>query len=403
MAQDQGKEICSCSGMMALRRASSVANCTSCDQCKTMFSAMSQVWICEDYRTQHPALCVQCMSKKQAQRPNPMPPQPQIKPKRKKAKAPAAVKKPKPPKHFEEAKDDKLVKLQDDYNIMTAQFSSLQMEVNRLKANNDRLTRDKDELKRQCDSLDTQYQMRMNAQMAKVKELQRMNTEMTQEKNDYHVMTAQFSSLQTEVKRLKSNNQRLTREKDSLDAVNKQQKLKMNAQMEQLKHKEEEKKEEDVGVEEKCKVSFKRWLHEIVNLGRYFELFEKNQSDDIRYIEFFDEDTIKNEIGIKHVIHSKFIMKKINEFKKKQMAFNVVLETHPDMRSYKTQFEVNGILTMEQLKNQIKTKKDLANVLQMKSNDTNVDVLWNALFSKQKEISPMIAPKNNEGNITAYI
>eukprot|EP01083_Nonionella_stella_P004769 13906_1 len=63
MAQDQGKEICSCSGMMALRRASSVANCTSCDQCKTMFSAMSQVWICEDYRTQHPALCVQCMSK----------------------------------------------------------------------------------------------------------------------------------------------------------------------------------------------------------------------------------------------------------------------------------------------------------------------------------------------------
>eukprot|EP01083_Nonionella_stella_P113161 333474_1 len=105
MAQDQGKEICSCSGMMALRRASSVANCTSCDQCKTMFSAMSQAWICEDYRTNHPALCVQCMSKKQAQRPNPMPPQPQIKPKRKKAKAPAAVKKPKPPKHFEEAKD----------------------------------------------------------------------------------------------------------------------------------------------------------------------------------------------------------------------------------------------------------------------------------------------------------
>eukprot|EP01083_Nonionella_stella_P102860 293095_1 len=97
-------------------------------------SAMSQAWICEDYRTHHPALCVQCMGKKQAQRPNPMPPQPQIKPKRKKAKAPASVKKPNPPKHFEEAKDDKLVKLQDDYNIMTAQFGSLQMEVNRLKA-----------------------------------------------------------------------------------------------------------------------------------------------------------------------------------------------------------------------------------------------------------------------------
>eukprot|EP01083_Nonionella_stella_P049495 131873_1 len=320
-ARNLGKEICSCGGTMALQTPSSVANLSpSCDQCNIKYLDTSHVWVCEAYGTDHPAVCVQCKQK---------------------------------PRHMEEKHDDTLVKLQDDYNVMTAQFGSLQSEVSRLKANNERLKRENEELKRT-----------MNAQMDKMKELQQTNMAMTQERN-------------VQMDKLKK--------------------------MEELMNKEEEKKEEDVAVEEKCKVSFKRWLHDVVNLGRYLELFEKNQSDDIRYVEFFDEDTIKNDIGIKHAIHCKFIMKKINEFKKEQMKFNSMLERNDEIRSYKTQFEVNGILTVEQLKREIKAKKDLAKALQMKPNDDNVDVVWSILFSKQKEIPAMIAPKSNEGNITAYI
>eukprot|EP01083_Nonionella_stella_P071157 190970_1 len=86
--------------------------------------------------------------------------------------------------------------------------------------------------------------------------------------------------------------------------------------------------------------------------------------DDVRYIEFLNEDSLKN-AGIKHPIHLQFMIKQINEFKTAQKEFGAILGRNRELKGSKTQFEVNGILTLDLLKRKIKQKSDLAKMLQL--------------------------------------
>merc|ERR1712045_359058 len=75
-----------------------------------------------------------------------------------------------------------------------------------------------------------------------------------------------------------------------------------------------------------CKVKFDRWLCEVVKLGQYLSAFKEKECDDIRMIEFFEDDAIEKEIGIKQTFHRKLIMKKAREFKNAQNNFTKLLD-----------------------------------------------------------------------------
>merc|ERR1719273_1168467 len=55
---------------------------------------------------------------------------------------------------------------------------------------------------------------------------------------------------------------------------------------------------------------FAEWLCSSVKLGQYLSLFRKNECDDVRMIEFFEERVLESELGIKRTFHRKLILKK---------------------------------------------------------------------------------------------
>eukprot|EP01084_Bolivina_argentea_P229742 387682_1 len=168
------------------------------------------------------------------------------------------------------------------------------------------------------------------------------------------------------------------------------------AQLRQLQNvmNEEEKKDDLSG--DKCKLKFENWLCNIVKLPQYLQSFKKNEYDDIRMIEYLDENTMKNEISIKN-IHCKLLLRKVNEFKASQMVFGRVFDMHESLKDFKQVFELNGILTLQEYKNSIPYKKDLEGLLHV-NDKTIIDLMWSAICPQVPE-----SQVNNEGNATALI
>ena len=124
-----------------------------------------------------------------------------------------------------------------------------------------------------------------------------------------------------------------------------------------------------------CKIKFESWLIEIVGLEQYLINFKETECNDVRMIEFFDDECLENEIGIKTTLHRRLIMKKANEFKMSQDDFlNNKLNKNIEIKQL---LEHYGILSMKDLKQDIKTKDDLCNILQSHdTEDENYKLLW---------------------------
>merc|ERR1712176_130149 len=104
-----------------------------------------------------------------------------------------------------------------------------------------------------------------------------------------------------------------------------------------------EKAQEDV-----CNAKFERWLCDTVKLGQYLDAFRKSECNDVRMIEFFEEDAIEKEVGITKLFHRKLIMKKALEFKQAQSAFVALLDGHRETKAFKERLEDQGIVTLNE-------------------------------------------------------
>ena len=116
---------------------------------------------------------------------------------------------------------------------------------------------------------------------------------------------------------------------------------------------EEKKEEADV-----CRLKFRVWLCEVVKMKQYLSKFEDNECDDVRMIEFLEEDTLHNDIGVSNKLHRKLILKQVGYFKQLQAEFDAWLDGK-QLRQYKQELEANGILTMVDLKMDFASKKAL--------------------------------------------
>eukprot|EP01084_Bolivina_argentea_P254551 427966_1 len=155
----------------------------------------------------------------------------------------------------------------------------------------------------------------------------------------------------------------------------------------------DEKKSDDK-QEDIFKTKFRDWFCSTVKLEQYLINFEQNQCNDVRMIEFLDDDTIKNDIGINNKLHRKLIMKQANQFKLLQVEFNNIIDGNKYLKKYKHIFQVNGILTLQDLQNDIQTKNILGKMLNI-MDENKISSIWNVICSNVVE--------NNEGQITEYI
>lgn len=138
------------------------------------------------------------------------------------------------------------------------------------------------------------------------------------------------------------------------------------------------KQRESVQIKDFCKIKFESWLSEIVKLEQYLANFKDAECNDVRMIEFFDEEDLENVIQIKNKIHRRLIMKKSTEFKMAQDDFvNNKLNKNIEIKQLLEQY---GILSIKDLKQDIKTKEDLVNILQCDDiENENYKMIWNLL------------------------
>jgi len=115
------------------------------------------------------------------------------------------------------------------------------------------------------------------------------------------------------------------------------------------------------------KIKFKRWLCDTVKLGQYLELFEKNECDDVRMIEFFEEKVLEKELGIKRTFHRKLIMKKAKEHTAAMREFEALLEQDHHTKPFRESLEMHGIMNTKDLRESVSSKEELMAILSASS------------------------------------
>jgi len=130
-----------------------------------------------------------------------------------------------------------------------------------------------------------------------------------------------------------------------------------------------------------CNEKFERWLCDTVKLGQYLGAFRQSECNDVRMIEFFEEDAIEKEVGITKLFHRKLIMKKALEFTKAQSEFAALLDGHRETKVFKERLEDQGIVTLNELRSSVASKDALVDVLGKEQNEKCVDVFWDAIIS----------------------
>eukprot|EP01083_Nonionella_stella_P305526 1066216_1 len=109
-------------------------------------------------------------------------------------------------------------------------------------------------------------------------------------------------------------------------------------------------------------------------LEQYFDKFKENECHDIRDLEYFDEDFIKNEIGIKSPIQRRRFIGECKKFKVQMDEFKQ-LNSIPPMLLMKLQ--TFGIVTMYILCQEVQQELDLKNKFGL--GDTQCQLLWNII------------------------
>ena len=163
---------------------------------------------------------------------------------------------------------------------------------------------------------------------------------------------------------------------------------------------DETKQDINADLGEIFKIKFKHWLFDTVKLKQYLSNFEKNECNDIRMIEFLDENTIRKDIGIKNKLHVKLILKQVTQFKQLQTALSERLKSNDILKQYESVFNSNGILTYRDLQNDIQTEQQLENILKIRNHE-KAKAIWN-LLNLNDHITPILKT-NEEGQSTEYI
>eukprot|EP01084_Bolivina_argentea_P057234 104606_1 len=140
-------------------------------------------------------------------------------------------------------------------------------------------------------------------------------------------------------------------------------------------------KNENEVEDKKCVIKFKYWLCQIVGLKQYMSLFIKSQDNDIRMVPYFDEDMIRNDVGINKKGHLRLILDEVNEFRKMQTVFNEWLIQNK-LTKYQQDLKRNGILILTDLRRDIQNKKDLKVVFGLED-DNRTDIIWDAVHPQQ--------------------
>ena len=147
--------------------------------------------------------------------------------------------------------------------------------------------------------------------------------------------------------------------------------------------------------DDKCALKFKEWLFDVVKLKQYLTNFEENECNDIRMIEDLDEETIKEDIGIKKKLHCKLILRKAKQFKQGQMEFNNILNSNKELKRYKQIFEDNGILTLQNLHRDVGKILELGKMLKI-TDEGELNVVWGLLYSNSTAVSQITFEEGQE-------
>ena len=106
-----------------------------------------------------------------------------------------------------------------------------------------------------------------------------------------------------------------------------------------------------------------------------FDSFKENECCDMDSIELFDDETLRDDIGITNKIHRKKILKKCRQMKEEMDNFkdNLGIPTilYKPLAKY-------GVVTLSILCNEIKTKNDLKIKYKM-TNENQCQLLWNII------------------------
>ena len=103
-------------------------------------------------------------------------------------------------------------------------------------------------------------------------------------------------------------------------------------------------------------------------------------------IEYFDEDMLKNEIGIKNVIHRKLFLQQCNDLKYEINQFRKWLVDRLQLRRYLTVFEANGLITMSHISKEINAQSDFELKLKI-VNRNHQQILWQELRSYESALN----------------
>ena len=141
----------------------------------------------------------------------------------------------------------------------------------------------------------------------------------------------------------------------------------------------------------KLKLRFKEWLFNTVKLKQYLSNFEDSQCNDIRLIEYLDEDTLANDIKINNKLHRKLILKKATIFQQNQKEFTDLLSSNKSLNEYSQIFEDNGILTLQHFKADIHIKSELQTMLKMRSG-TKLNEIWSLFYQDNEDEDDDISP-----------
>eukprot|EP01083_Nonionella_stella_P141244 434785_1 len=191
------------------------------------------------------------------------------------------------------------------------------------------------------------------------KAIQKMRQYQTNERQNEPKNESEMVRLQININNLTNRNQKLEAENDAL----------------QMQIADDEKRQDGLG---KCKKKFADWLCNTVKLQQYLPLFEQNEYNDIRMVEFLDEETLQNDIGIGKRLHCKLILKKVSEFRSLQNEFNTLLNHNKGLKQYKQEFEEHGISTLKDLQNDVKSKRELGEMIKLQ-NESKLCLLWDTI------------------------
>jgi len=123
---------------------------------------------------------------------------------------------------------------------------------------------------------------------------------------------------------------------------------------------------------------FRVFIEDRLQMPYLVDKFASQNYDDIRMIEYFDDAMLKDEIGIKNMIHRKLFLQQCADFTKEMAQFKRWLIHRVQLPRYSHVFESAGLITMADITREIKASSDWASKLKI-VNRAHQQTLWREL------------------------